>query len=117
MSFVGNQTGARYLADKLAIDGVRINNVNNLLIENILTNSVGLSIECRNINRGLIRNCYSFNDAAGPTLSNNSKNVVIENCYTFGSYDDAFACLGNIPTTSSIIFKNCITDKGLKAPS
>jgi hypothetical protein len=117
MSFIGNQTGAGYLADDLSIDGLRINNVNNLLIENISTNSVGLSIECRNINRGLIRNCYSFNDAAGPTLSNNSKNVVIENCYTFGSYDDSFACLGNIATTSSIIFKNCMADKGLKAPS
>lgn len=115
MSFIGNQTGAGYLADHLSIDGLQINNVNNLLVENILTNSVGLSIECRNINRGLIRNCYSFNDAAGPTLSNNSKNIVIENCYTFGSYDDSFACLGNKPTTSAIIYKNCMADKGLKA--
>ncbi len=116
MSFIGSQTGAGYLADRLSIDGLRINNVNNLLIENIHTNSVGLSIECRNINRALIRNCYSFNDAAGPVLSNNSKNVVIENCYTYGSYDDSFACLGNVPTTSAIVFKNCIADKGLKAP-
>lgn len=115
MSFIGNQTGAGYLADDLSIDGLRINNVNNLLIENITTNSVGLSIECRNINRGLIRNCYSFNDAAGPTLSNNSKNIVVENCYTFGSHDDSFACLGNKPTTSAIIYKNCMADKGLKA--
>jgi hypothetical protein len=115
MSFISNQTGLGYLADDLSIDGLRINNVDNLLIENIRTNSVGLSIECRNINRGVIRNCQSFNDAAGPTLSNNSKNVVVENCYTFGSYDDSFACLGNTPTTSSIIYKNCIADKGLKA--
>ena len=116
MRIIGNQTGAGYLEDKLAIDGLRINNVNNLVVENIHTNSVGLSIECRNINRGIIRNCQSFNDAAGPTSSNNSKNVVIENCYTFGSYDDSFACLGNIPSTTGIIFKNCIADKGLNAP-
>ena len=114
---IGNQTGAGYLDDKLAIDGLRINNVNNLLVENIHTSSVGLSIECRNINRGAIRNCQSFNDAAGPTLSNNSKNIVIENCYTFGSYDDSFACLGNIPSTTGITFKNCVADKGLDAPS
>jgi hypothetical protein len=114
---IGNQTGAGYLADKLAIDGLRINNVNNLVVENIHTSSVGLSIECRNINRGAIRNCQSFNDAAGPTLSNNSKNIVIENCYTFGSYDDSFACLGNIPSTTGITFKNCVADKGLNAPS
>jgi hypothetical protein len=81
MQIIGNQTGAGYLVDKLAIDGLRINNVNNLLVENICTNSVGLSIECRNIDRGVIRNCQSFNDAAGPTLSNNSKNVIIENSY------------------------------------
>ena len=116
MRIIGNQTGAGYLADKLGIDGLRINNVNNLLVENICTNSVGLSIECRNIDRGIIKNCQSFNDAAGPTLSNNSKNVIIENCYTFGSYDDSFACLGNIPTTTAITFKNCIADKGLNAP-
>src|SRR5919197_136998 len=117
MRIIGNQTGAGYLEDKLAIDGLRINNVNNLVVENIHTNSVGLSIECRNINRGIIRNCQSFNDAAGPTLSNNSKNIVIENCYTFGSYDDSFACLGNIPSTTGITFKNCVADKGLDAPS
>ena len=116
MRIIGNQTGAGYLDDKLAIDGLRINNVNNLLVENICTNSLGLSIECRNIDRAVIRNCQSFNDAAGPTLSNNSKNVIIENCYTFGSYDDSFACLGNIPTTTAITFKNCIADKGLNAP-
>jgi hypothetical protein len=116
LSIIGDQTGEGYLADDLSIDGLRINNVNNLTIENIRTNSVGLSIECRNINRAIIRNCQSFNDAAGPTLSNNSKNVVIENCYTFGSYDDSFACLGNIPTTTAITFKNCIADKGLYAP-
>jgi hypothetical protein len=116
MSIIGNQTGAGYLADDLSVDGLRINNVNNLVIENICTNSVGLSIECRNINRGIIRNCQSFNDAAGPTLSNNSKNIVIENCYTFGSYDDSFACLGNVPTTTAIVFKNCIADKGVSAP-
>ena len=75
-----------------------------------------LSIECRNIDRGIIINCQSFNDAAGPTLSNNSKNVIIEDCYTFGSYDDSFACLGNIPTTTAITFKNCIADEGLNAP-
>ncbi|HJT49002.1 MAG TPA: hypothetical protein VJ729_12540 [Nitrososphaeraceae archaeon] len=117
LSFIGSQTGERYLADDLSIDGLRINNVDNLLIENVRTNSVGLSIECRNVNGTVIRNCQSFNDAAGPTLSNNSKNVVIENCYTFASYDDSFACLGNIPTTSAITFKNCIADKGFKAPS
>jgi len=117
LSFIGSQTGERYLADDLSIDGLRINNVDNLLVENVRTNSVGLSIECRNVNRTVIRNCQSFNDAAGPTLSNNSRNVVIENCYTFGSYDDSFACLGNIPTTSAITFKNCIADKGFKAPS
>ena len=117
LNIIGNQTGEGYLADNLSIDGLRINNVNSLTIENIRTNSVGLSIECRNVNRAVIRNCQSFNDAAGPTLSNNSKNVVIENCYTFGSYDDSFACLGNIPTTSAITFKNCIADKGLNAPS
>jgi hypothetical protein len=116
MRIIGNQTGTGYLADKLAIDGLRINNVNNLLVENICTNSVGLSIECRNINSGVIRNCQSFSDAAGPTLSNNSKNVIIEDCYTFGSYDDSFACLGNMPTTTAITFKNCIADKGLNAP-
>ena len=117
LNIISNQTGEGYLADNLSIDGLRINNVNSLTIENIRTNSVGLSIECRNVNRAVIRNCQSFNDAAGPTLSNNSKNVVIENCYTFGSYDDSFACLGNIPTTSAITFKNCIADKGLNAPS
>jgi hypothetical protein len=116
MRIIGNQTGAGYLDDKLAIDGLRINNVNNLLVENICTNSVGLSIECRNIDRGMIRNCQSFIDAAGPTLSNNSKNIIIENCYTFGSYDDSFACLGNVPTTTAITYKNCIADKGLNAP-
>jgi hypothetical protein len=116
LRIIGNQTGEGYLADKLAIDGLRINNVNNLVVENIHTASVGLSIECRNINSGIVRNCQSFNDAAGPTLSNNSKKVVIENCYTFGSYDDSFACLGNIPTTTRITFKNCIADKGLNAP-
>jgi hypothetical protein len=67
-----------------------------------------LSIECRNIDRGIIINCQSFNDAAGPTLSNNSKNVIIEDCYTFGSYDDSFACLGNIPTTTAITFKKTV---------
>ncbi len=41
MRIIANQTGAGYLADKLAIDGLRINNVNNLLVENICTNSVG----------------------------------------------------------------------------
>jgi hypothetical protein len=41
MRIIGNQTGAGYLDDKLAIDGLRINNVNNLLVENICTNSVG----------------------------------------------------------------------------
>ncbi|HZA06347.1 MAG TPA: hypothetical protein VE619_01475 [Nitrososphaeraceae archaeon] len=113
---IGNQTGSGYLADRLAIDGLRINNVNNLFVENVHTNSVGLSIECRNIDGGIIRNCRSFNDAAGPTLSNNTKNIIIENCYTFGSYDDSFACLGNKPTTTAITFKNCIADKGLDAP-
>jgi hypothetical protein len=117
LTFIGSQTGEGYLADDLSIDGLRINDVDNLTIENIRTNSVGLSIECRNINRAVIRNYQSFNDAAGPTLSNNSKKVVIENCYTFSSYDDSFACLGNIPTTSAITFKNCIADKGFKAPS
>ena len=117
LSLIGSQTGKGYLADDLSIDGLRINNVDNLLVENVRTSSVGLSIECRNINRAVIRNCQSFNDAAGPTLSNNSKKVVIENCYTFASYDDSFACLGNIPTTSAITFKNCIADKGFNAPS
>jgi hypothetical protein len=50
MRIIGNQTGTGYLADKLAIDVLRINNVDNLLVENISTNSVGLSIECPNIN-------------------------------------------------------------------
>jgi hypothetical protein len=77
MSFIGNQTGAGYLADDLSIDGLRINNVNNLLIENISTNSVGLSIECRNINRGLIRNCYSFNDAAAPLSQTTAKMLLL----------------------------------------
>lgn len=117
LSFIGSQTAEGYLADDLSIDGLRINNVDNLLVENVRTRSVGLSIECRNVNRAVIRNCQSFHDAAGPTLSNNSQNVVIENCYTFGSYDDSFACLGNIPTTSAITFKNCIADKRFNAPS
>ena len=117
LTLIGSQTGKGYLADDLSIDGIRINNVDNLLVENVRTSSVGLSIECRNINEALIRNCQSFNDAAGPTLSNNSKKVIIESCYTFASYDDSFACLGNIPTTNAITFKNCIADKGFKAPS
>jgi hypothetical protein len=117
MAIIGSQTGKGYLADDLSIDGLRINNVDNLVVENIQTKSVGLSIECRNITTAIIRNCQSFKDAAGPTLSNNNKNIVVEDCYAFGSYDDSFACLGNIPTTSRIVFKNCIADKGLSPSS
>ena len=39
MSFIGNQTGAGYLADHFSIDGLRINNVNNLLVEMAVTAS------------------------------------------------------------------------------
>jgi hypothetical protein len=34
----------------------------------------------------------------------------------FYTYVYTFACLGNIPTTTAITFKNCIADKGLNAP-
>lgn len=111
---IGNQTVPGYLADHIAMTGIRADNVNNPTIENIYTNNVGTSVICTNVNAGIIRNCYSWNDAAGPALLNNSKSMTVENCYTFASLDDSFACLG---TARNILFRDCTADKGVGGSS
>jgi hypothetical protein len=125
MRIIGNQTGPKYLANNLNMCGIRADNVTNLLIENIHTNFVGTSIQCRNVKVGVIRGCKSYNDAAGPTITSNTTGVnagthdiSVEDCYVYRSMDDSFAVLGAFGTgTTNIQLKNCIADKGSESDS
>ena len=115
LSILSFQTGKLYLENKFAPHGIRTDNVNNLIIENISTQGCGISIQSFNVSSGIISACRSTSDAAGPTISTNCKNILVQNCYTFGSFDDSFACLGTKGTTN-ITWLNCIADKGIDAP-
>jgi hypothetical protein len=125
MRLIGNQTGPKYLVNNLNMCGIRADNVNNLLIENIHTNFTGTSIQSRNVNGGVIRGCKSYNDAAGPTITSNTPgpsagthNIVVENCYVYRSMDDSFAVLGAFGTgTTDIELRNCVADKGSEPDS
>jgi hypothetical protein len=120
MRIIGNQTGPKYLDNNINMCGIRADNVNDLLIENIHTDFVGTSIQCRNVNLGVIRGCKSYNDGAGPTITSNTPganagthNITVENCYVYRSMDDSFAVLGGFETgTTDILLSNCTADKG-----
>lgn len=109
-TILGSFTAEMYEANDIFMAGIRLDLVTNFIIQNITTRNVGISVSCQGNHGGIISNCKSYNDGAGPTLGSRNGQIIVDSCYTYASLDDSFAMLGG-ENTGGFVFSNNIADK------